>query len=217
MTRWSKETFQKYFPTTQVSKESACNLGDLVSVPGLGRSPGEGKGYPLQHSGLENSMGSIVHGGREESGTTEWLSLSHKLLQCSEGFPDGARGTCPPMQGTEEMWMRSLGREDPLEEEMASCSSILAWEIPRTEESGGLQSMGSQRVRHDWALLLCYAVWMEINSEKTVEETLDQKDEADARKKRYSGQRALLEDKARVTFWRVLSALKFWNVVRAIK
>ena len=41
---------------------------------------------------------------------------------------------------------------------------------------------------------------MEINSEKTVEETLDQKDEADARKKRYSGQRALLEDKARVTF-----------------
>ena len=48
--------------------------------------------------------------------------------------------------------------------------------------------------------MLCYAVWMEINSEKTVEETLDQKDEADARKKRYFGQRALLEDKARVTF-----------------
>ena len=43
-------------------KESACNAGDLGSIPGLGRSSGEGKGYPLQYSGLENSMDSIVHG-----------------------------------------------------------------------------------------------------------------------------------------------------------
>ena len=43
------------------------------------------------------------------------------------------------------------GSEDPLEEEMATCSSILAWRIPWTEEPGGLQSLGSQRVRHDWA------------------------------------------------------------------
>jgi len=43
----------------------------------------------------------------------------------------------------------SLGQEDALEEEMATHSSILAWEIPWTEEPGGLQSMGSQRVRHD--------------------------------------------------------------------
>ena len=43
-------------------KESACNVGDLGSIPGLGRSPGEGKGYPLQCSGLENSMDCIVHG-----------------------------------------------------------------------------------------------------------------------------------------------------------
>ena len=40
----------------QAGKESACNAGDLGSIPGLGRSPGEGKGYPLQYSGLENSM-----------------------------------------------------------------------------------------------------------------------------------------------------------------
>ena len=45
--------------------------------------------------------------------------------------------------------VRSLGREDPLEKEMATHSSILAWEIPWTEESVGLQSMGSQRVRHN--------------------------------------------------------------------
>ena len=43
-------------------KESVCNEGDLGSMPGLGRSPGEGNGYPLQYSGLENSMDCIVHG-----------------------------------------------------------------------------------------------------------------------------------------------------------
>ena len=50
------------FPGSSAGKESACNVGDLGSVPGLGRSPGEGKGYPLQYSGLENSMDYIVHG-----------------------------------------------------------------------------------------------------------------------------------------------------------
>ena len=49
----------KGFP---VGKESACNAGDLGSVPGSGRSAGEGKGYPLQYSGLENSTDCIVHG-----------------------------------------------------------------------------------------------------------------------------------------------------------
>ena len=49
----------------------------------------------------------------------------------------------------QEMWVQSLGREDLLEEEMVTCCSILAWEIPRTEEPGGLQSMESQRVRYD--------------------------------------------------------------------
>ena len=50
------------FPCGSAGKESACNVGDLGSIPGLGRSPGEGKGYPLQYSGLENSMDYIVHG-----------------------------------------------------------------------------------------------------------------------------------------------------------
>ena len=54
----------------------------------------------------------------------------------------------PAMQ---ETWVRSLGREDPLEKETATHSSILAWRIPWMEESGGLQSTGSQRVGHDWA------------------------------------------------------------------
>ena len=49
------------FPDSSVGKESACNAEDPVSIPGLGRSPGEGKGYPLQYSGLEN-FDCIVHG-----------------------------------------------------------------------------------------------------------------------------------------------------------
>ena len=49
------------FPNGSAGKESACNAGDPSSIPGLGRSPGEGKGYPLQYSGLQNSMDCIVH------------------------------------------------------------------------------------------------------------------------------------------------------------
>ena len=52
------------------------------------------------------------------------------------------------MQEKRETWVPFLGWEDSLEEEMATHSSVLAWRIPRTEEPGGLQSLGSQRVRH---------------------------------------------------------------------
>ena len=63
-------------------KESACNEGDLGSIPGLGRSPGEGKGYPLQYSGLENSMNSSW--GRKMLDMTERLSFTHwyKTFAC---------------------------------------------------------------------------------------------------------------------------------------
>ena len=50
------------FPGNSAGKESACNAGDPGSIPGSGRSPGEGKSYPLQYSGLENYMDCIVHG-----------------------------------------------------------------------------------------------------------------------------------------------------------
>ena len=81
-------------------------------IPGLGRSSGEGIGYPLQYFGA---------------------SLVAQLVK-----------NPPAMQ---ETWVRSLDWEDPLEEGMATHSSILVWRIPRTEEPGGLQSLGSQRVR----------------------------------------------------------------------
>ena len=59
------------------------------------------------------------------------------------------------MKETEKTWVQSLGQEDPLEESMATHSSTLAWRIPWTEEPGGLQSMGSQKVRHNYRNLEC--------------------------------------------------------------
>ena len=75
------------------------------------------------------------------------VDVSANLLT---GFPSGSAVKNPPaMQETQEAWVRSLSRNDPLEEEMATHSGILAWELPGTGELSGLQSMGSQRVGHD--------------------------------------------------------------------
>ena len=79
------------FPGGSEVKASACNAGNLGSIPGSGRSPGEGNGNPLQYSCLEN----------------------------------------------------------PMEKEMASHSSILAWKIPWTEEPGRLQNTGSQKIERN--------------------------------------------------------------------
>ena len=59
-----------------------------------------------------------------------------------------------------ETWLLSLGQEDPLEEEMATRSNILAWEIPCTEDPGGLQSMRLQKVRHDLATNQQQQFWL---------------------------------------------------------
>ena len=70
-----------------------------------------------------------------------WTSLVAQIVKC-----------LPTMR---ETWVQSLCREDPLEEEMATHPSILAWKIPWMEEPGRLQSMGSQTVRHDACLQVC--------------------------------------------------------------
>ena len=59
---WNIEASIKGFPDSSVGKGATCNAEDPSSIPGLGRSPGEGTGYPLQYSGLEDSMNCIVHG-----------------------------------------------------------------------------------------------------------------------------------------------------------
>jgi len=60
------------FPRGSAGKKSTCKAGDLGLIPGLGRSPGEGKGYPVQYSGLENSIDCIVHGVAKS-----WTGLSN--------------------------------------------------------------------------------------------------------------------------------------------
>ena len=69
------------FPCGSAGKESACNEGDLGSIPGLGRSPREGKGYPLQYSGLENYIGCVVHGVAKS-----WTQLSKHIKKQRHHF-----------------------------------------------------------------------------------------------------------------------------------
>ena len=76
-----------------------------------------------------------------------YILVAHKMLRGLPWWLSGKR-IHPPMQ---EMQVQSLGQEDPLEKEMATHSSVLAWEIPWTEAPGGLQSMGSQRAGHSLA------------------------------------------------------------------
>ena len=111
------------FPGSSAGKESACSTGDPSSIPGLGWSPGEGIGYPLQYS---------------------WAPLVAQLVK-----------TPPAMW---ETLVQSLDWKDPLEEGMATHSSILAWRIPWTEAPGGIETTGSQRVGHDWVtkLTVCF-------------------------------------------------------------
>ena len=69
------------FPCGSAGKESACNAGDLGLIPGLGRPPGEGKGYPLQYSGLGNAMDCIVH-GVTKSWTRDCAAFTFTAIKC---------------------------------------------------------------------------------------------------------------------------------------
>ena len=92
--------------------------------------------------------GGLQSVGSKESDMTEQLSTSQHTR--STGFPGGLVVKNPSSyQETQETWVQSLDWEDPLVEGMAIHSSILAWEIPGTEEPGRLQSMGWQRVGDD--------------------------------------------------------------------
>ena len=93
-------------------KESACNAGDLGSVPRLGRSPGEGKGYPLQDAGLENSMDYTVH---RVAKSLTWLSDLHTLTSVvirkqSRGFLGGSVVKSPPANVEDTGSVPGLGR-----------------------------------------------------------------------------------------------------------
>ena len=137
------------FPGGSVGKESTCNVGDLGSIPGLGRSPGKENGYPLQYSGLENSglgPNSQIRLSDFHFHQTSETSFPVKESTCNAGDPGsipGSRrspgnGIDYPLQYSSAflmeknppaMWEtcdRSLGWEDHLEEGTATHSSILA-------------------------------------------------------------------------------------------
>ena len=121
-------------------KESACNVGDLGSIPGLGRSPGEGEGYPFQCSGLENSLDCIVHGV-----TKSWTRLRDFHFHF-QGFSDGLDSKESACNLGDLGLILGLGRfpgggrDNSLQN---SCP-----ENPHGQRS--LQSMGSQSVRNQW-------------------------------------------------------------------
>ena len=78
----SSQLVPPVFPGGSAGEEPTCNVEDLGLIPGLGRSPGEGKGYPLQYSGLENSTDCIVHAVAKS-----WARLSDFHFQCHLGSP----------------------------------------------------------------------------------------------------------------------------------
>ncbi len=110
------------FPGGSDGKASAYNAGDLGLIPGLGRSPGEGNGNPLQYSCLENPM----DGGA-------WWATVHGVAKSRTRLSN----------------FTFTFHFHALEKEMATHSSVLAWRIPGTGEPGGLPSLGLHRVGHD--------------------------------------------------------------------
>ena len=141
----------------------------VLCVPGKSRKPGSvaPPDTRAETSGSTEEGSHTVYGGDCFEESAHHLRSKFLLLQIKEtmrmniwphihtslqGFPgDSAVKNPPAMQKTQEMWVQSLGWEDPLEEGMATHSSILAWRIPGTEEPGGLQFIGLQRVGDDWS------------------------------------------------------------------
>ena len=152
------------FPGGSDGKVSAYSAGDLGSILGSGRSSGEANGNPLQYSCLENLMDGGVWWAILHIFTKSWTRLSNFTFHFQSSllismicirnklsWTSLVAQTVKHLPTVQETWVQSLRQEDLLEKEMATHSSILAWEIPWMEEPGRLQTMGSQRVRHDRA------------------------------------------------------------------
>ena len=114
------------FPGASDGKASAYNAGDPGSIPGSGRSPGEGNGNPLQYSCLENTMDrgawwATIHGVAKSRTRLSDFSATSVILM---DFPGSSDGKASAYNAGDRV--RSLGQEDPLEKETATHSSILA-------------------------------------------------------------------------------------------
>ena len=126
----NKQTNKQDFPGGLNSKESACNAGDPGSIPGSGRSPGEGNSYLLRYP---------------------WRRQWQPTPVLLPGKSQGQRSLvgCSPKSWAQLSDFTFTFHFHALEKEMATHSSVLAWRIPGMEEPGGLLPMGSHRVRHD--------------------------------------------------------------------
>ena len=138
-------------------KESAWNVGGLGSIPGLWRSPGEGKSYPLQYFGLENSIDYIVHGvAKSRTQLSDFHSPTHSVF----GWVPSFLTLCETVLRWGPQSVRRFLRETELQVFKIVITSVLVWRIPGTGEPGGLPSMGSHRVGHDWSDLAAAAFWL---------------------------------------------------------
>ena len=155
------------FPSGLVSKEATYNAGytgDTGSIPGLGRILGGGHGNACQYSCLEKPMGrgawwSTVHGFAKSWTQLKFYTHTPVLLP---GKSHGWRSLvgCSPWGRWEWAWLSGFTftfHFHALGKEMATHSSVLAWRIPGTGEPGGLPSMESHRVGHDWSDLAAAA------------------------------------------------------------
>ena len=156
---------KKGFPGGSDSKESACNVEDLGSIPALEDLLTEGMATHssiltwriprTEEPGKLQSMGSQRV---RQDWATELLTHTHthththtRARARAKKWASLVAGMVKNLPAMQETWVQSLGWEDTLEKGMATHSSILSWEFHAQKSTGGLQSTGSQRVGHDWA------------------------------------------------------------------
>ena len=129
------------FPCGSAGKESVCNAGDLHLIPGLGRSPGEGKGFPLPYSGLENYMDCMVHrvvnSGHDFHSLTHFLffSLTH-FLETRNPFPQSSHQIYLTLQQAELRYM--LESDETPKVELNQLGFISELGISHVREDGSL-------------------------------------------------------------------------------
>jgi len=118
------------FPCGSAGKESACNSGNLCSISGLGRSPGEGKGYPLQYSGLENAMDCIFHGVAKSRTRLRDFHLLiynvsfHVILSIHLTHSSPPLSPCPQITALRVLSLAGSHSQPHLE-----CPPILCWSV----------------------------------------------------------------------------------------
>ena len=148
------------FPCGSAGKESTCNAGDLGSIPGLGKSAGEGKVYPFQYSGLENSMNSIVHGVAR---SWTWLSdfnFHFPHFHCENRASQVALAVknLPANAGDVRRRFYPWVWKVHWRREWQPTPVFLPGESQGQRSLVGFKSMGSQRVGYDWSNL-AHRLW----------------------------------------------------------